>query len=77
MTPSDRITLNNLLRERKRRALEYGRYPAPYTAHRYDIRKTLGKPFKCIGYGRLVRQINALERLLNADNCQRLVMSCK
>jgi len=60
---SDEHTLNGLLEGLKQRALEYGRFPTPYTAERYDIRKTLGKPFRCMGYN----QINALERLLKRD----------
>ena len=64
---SDKHTLNGLLEGLKQRALEYGRFPTPYTAKRYDIRKTLGKPFRCMGYNRLVRQINALERLLKRE----------
>jgi hypothetical protein len=56
---SDEHTLNGLLEGLKQRALEYGRFPTPYTAERYDIRKTLGNPFRCMG------QINALERLLS------------
>jgi len=59
-------TLYALLKDLKYGAYVAGGYPAPYTAERYDIRHTLGKPFRCIRYNRLVRQINALERLLNS-----------
>ena len=66
MTKADRYTLVALLKDLKQKALSSGRYPTPYTPERYDIRHTLGKPFRCMGYNRLGRQINALERLLKA-----------
>jgi hypothetical protein len=64
MTKSDRYTLTALMNGLKQNALSSGRYPAPYTPKRYDNRHELGKPFRCMGYNRLVRQINALDKVL-------------
>jgi hypothetical protein len=56
--------LTELLEDLKIEACVVGRYPRPYTAERYDIRHKIGKPFRCIAYNKLVRQINAFENLL-------------
>ena len=64
MTKADKHTLVALMNGLKQKALSSGRYPTPYTPERYDNRMQLGKPFRCMGYNRLVRQINALKRLI-------------
>jgi len=63
MTKADKDTLIGLLNGLKQKALSSGRYPTPFTPERYDSRdKSIA--FRCMGYNRLVRQINALGRML-------------
>jgi len=63
MTAADGHTINSLVKDLKFKALHYGRYPTPYSAEKYDNRDK-SAAFRCLGYNRLVRQINALERTL-------------
>ena len=63
ITKADKHTLIALMNGLKQKALSYGNYLPPFTPERYDSR-IKREAFRCMGYSRLVRQINALERLL-------------
>ncbi len=61
---ADEHTLVGLLKDMKRDAHVLGGFPAPHSWQAYDERSKFGKPYRCMGYNKKVRQINALERLL-------------
>lgn len=47
----------------KQKALHTGKYPPPYTSHKYDKRDK-SKAFRSISYNETVRQINALAEVI-------------
>jgi hypothetical protein len=65
MKAADINVLNGLVHEFKIKALIAGRLGRPFTEGHYN--KNRKGAFRCVAYNRLVRHINALERLLKDE----------